>query len=75
MQDADQTGPTAGKPLRALIVEDRENDAVLLVRSLRGAGYALTFERVQTAAARATVNATVLKLEEIGPHLIELGLK
>ncbi len=27
------------------------------------------------AAARATVNATVLKLEEIGPHLIELGLK
>ncbi len=27
------------------------------------------------AAARATVNATVLKLEEIGPHLIELGLE
>ncbi len=27
------------------------------------------------AAARATVNATVLKLEEIGPHLIELALK
>lgn len=27
------------------------------------------------AAARATVNATVLKLEEVGPHLIELALK
>jgi two-component system chemotaxis response regulator CheB len=27
------------------------------------------------AAARATVNATVLKLEEIGPYLIELALK
>ncbi len=27
------------------------------------------------AAALATVNATVLKLEEIGPHLIELSLK
>ena len=27
------------------------------------------------AAARATVNATQLKLEEIGPHLIELALK
>ena len=27
------------------------------------------------AAARATMNATQLKLEEIGPHLIELALK
>ncbi len=27
------------------------------------------------AAAHATVNATVLKLEEIGPHLMELALK
>ncbi len=27
------------------------------------------------AAARATLNATVLQLEEIGPHLIELSLK
>jgi diguanylate cyclase (GGDEF)-like protein/PAS domain S-box-containing protein len=36
-----------------LIVEDAEDDALLLVRSLRQAGYALTFRRVDAADAMA----------------------
>src|SRR5574341_803430 len=37
-------------PLRVLIVEDSEDDAVLLSRELRRGGYDLTYERVDTAA-------------------------
>ena len=37
--------------LRALIVEDNDNDAELLVNTLREGGYDLVFERVQTAEA------------------------
>ncbi len=37
--------------LRALIVEDNEDDALLLVRELRQAGYDPTFERIDTAEA------------------------
>ncbi|MHB8724035.1 MAG: EAL domain-containing protein [Casimicrobiaceae bacterium] len=44
-----ETGPVT--PLRALIVEDSENDAALLVRALCDAGYVLTWERVQSADA------------------------
>jgi two-component system, cell cycle sensor histidine kinase and response regulator CckA len=40
-----------GKPLRVLLVEDSEDDARLMLRELRGAGYDLTHERVDTAAA------------------------
>jgi len=40
-----------GIPLRVLIVEDSENDALLLVRELRGGGYEPLFKRVETAAA------------------------
>jgi PAS domain S-box-containing protein/putative nucleotidyltransferase with HDIG domain len=40
-----------GKPLRALIVEDSENDALLLLRELQRGGYAVEFERVETAGA------------------------
>ncbi|MCL5966345.1 MAG: response regulator [Deltaproteobacteria bacterium] len=40
-----------GIPLRVLIVEDSEDDALLLVRELRHGGYDVTFERVDTAAA------------------------
>jgi PAS domain S-box-containing protein len=36
-------------PLRVLLVEDSEDDALLLVRELRLRGYTLTFERVETA--------------------------
>jgi PAS domain S-box-containing protein len=40
-----------GVHLRVLMVEDREDDALLLLRLLRRAGYDLTFERVDTAEA------------------------
>jgi signal transduction histidine kinase len=40
-----------GKPLRALLVEDAEQDAVLVVRELRRGGYDVVFERVETAEA------------------------
>ena len=36
-------------PVRVLIVEDSEGDAELLLRELDRAGYAVTYERVQTA--------------------------
>jgi PAS domain S-box-containing protein len=39
------------KPVRALIVEDVEDDALLLVAELQRGGYAVAFERVETAAA------------------------
>ena len=39
------------KPLRCLIVEDSENDALLVVRQLRSGGYDVTWERVETAEA------------------------
>lgn len=40
-------------PLRLLIVEDSEDDALLLLRELRRADYAVTFERVETAESMA----------------------
>src|SRR6266511_2082001 len=40
-----------GVPLRVLIIEDSEEDALLLVRILRRSGYDLTYERADTAAA------------------------
>src|SRR5688500_20050527 len=40
-----------GKPLKVLIVEDSEDDALLLVRELRRGGYEVEFERVETAEA------------------------
>ncbi|MDP9347876.1 MAG: PAS domain S-box protein [Gemmatimonadota bacterium] len=39
------------KPLRVLMVEDDEDDALLLLRELRRGGYAPDFERVETAEA------------------------
>jgi CheY-like chemotaxis protein len=38
-------------PLRVLIAEDSEDDALLLVRELQRGGYAPTYERVDTATA------------------------
>ncbi len=38
-----------GKPLRVLIVEDSEDDALLVIRELERGGYETTFERVETA--------------------------
>jgi PAS domain S-box-containing protein/putative nucleotidyltransferase with HDIG domain len=40
-----------GKPLRLLIIEDSEDDTQLLLRELRRGGYAVEFERVETAQA------------------------
>ena len=37
------------KPLRALLIEDSEDDALLLITALQRGGYELQFERVQTA--------------------------
>ena len=44
-------------PLRILIVEDSENDALLLVRDLRRGGFEPEFERVCTAEAMASALA------------------
>ena len=44
-------------PVRVLIVEDAEDDALLLERSLRQAGYDLTFKRVDTADSMAAALA------------------
>ncbi|MBE9159507.1 EAL domain-containing protein [Nodosilinea sp. LEGE 06152] len=41
---------TASEPLRALIVEDSDDDLLLLLRELRRAGFAPTWVQVQTAA-------------------------
>ena len=38
-----------GKPLRVLIVEDSEDDALLVIRELGRGGYDVTFQRVETA--------------------------
>jgi signal transduction histidine kinase/DNA-binding response OmpR family regulator len=40
-----------GKPLRVLIIEDSEDDALLLLRELKRDGYEVEFERVETAVA------------------------
>ncbi len=40
-----------GKPLRVLLVEDSENDALLLLQQLRRGGYKPVHKRVYTAAA------------------------
>ncbi len=39
------------RPLRVLIVEDSEDDALLLLRELRRSGYDPSFERVDTPPA------------------------
>jgi DNA-binding NtrC family response regulator len=43
--------PASPRPLRVLIVEDSENDALLLLRELRRGGYEPHYERVETAEA------------------------
>ncbi|HEX9840825.1 MAG TPA: response regulator, partial [Anaerolineales bacterium] len=39
------------RPLRVLMIEDNEDDALLLVRELQRGGYEVEFERVETAEA------------------------
>ncbi|MEI6107297.1 MAG: PAS domain S-box protein [Opitutae bacterium] len=42
---------TTAQPLRCLLVEDLEDDAKLVLRTLRAGGYEVTWERVETAEA------------------------
>ncbi|PYO62967.1 MAG: hypothetical protein DMD28_03815 [Gemmatimonadetes bacterium] len=44
-----------GIPLRVLLVEDSEDDALLVVRELRRAGYDPIYERVDSAPATEAV--------------------
>lgn len=46
-----------GKPLRALLVEDAEEDAILVLRELRRGGFDVTFERVDTPEAMSAALA------------------
>ena len=43
-----------GKTLRALIIEDSEDDTMLLIRELKGGGYEPVFERVDTSPTLIT---------------------
>lgn len=43
-----QSGPPLRKPLRLLLIEDSEDDALLLLRELRRGGYEPVHERVDT---------------------------
>jgi signal transduction histidine kinase len=43
--------PAMLKPLRILVIEDRETDAILIVRELQRAGYQVAYERVETREA------------------------
>ncbi len=49
MKPDDMQGNIMQNPLSVLIVEDSDNDAVLMVRQLRQAGFEVTYERVETA--------------------------
>src|ERR1041385_5201025 len=42
--------PTSARSLRLLLVEDSQADATLLARALERGGFAITWERVDTAA-------------------------
>ena len=54
-----------GKPLRVLMVEDSEDDALLVLRELRAAGYDPTHERVDTARGTADPGAVDVALDEL----------
>lgn len=51
VEEANNTEQDAAPLLRLLIVDDSSEDAEMIVRELRGAGYALVYERVDTLAA------------------------
>jgi len=58
------------KPLRVLMVEDSENDALLIAEKLRKADFELALLRVETAAAMAdALEKQELDIRHIGlPH-------
>src|SRR5258708_34619520 len=57
-------------PLRLLLIEDSENDALLLELELRRGGYDVRLQRVQTAAA----NRTALATPHWGPVLSDVAM-
>ena len=46
-----ERGSDMGKPLRLLVIEDSEDDALLLIRALREGGFEPAFERIETGSA------------------------
>lgn len=52
-----------GKPLRVLIIEDSEDDALFVTNALIEGGYELTSERVETAveAMKAGAHDYIMK--------------
>ncbi len=60
-------------PLRVLIVEDSEDDALLIARELRQGGYDLTSERVDTLDDfEAELRQRRRHIGRIVPRVIEL---
>ena len=49
--------------LRILLVEDSEDDAQLLLREIKRAGYDVEFERVETANAMKTVRTRTVRVK------------
>ncbi len=55
-----------GKPLRVLMVEDSEDDALLVLRELRAAGYDLTHARVDYSMPHFSGTAALAMLRQRG---------
>ena len=62
-----------GIPLRTLIIEDSEDDALLVVRTLRKGGYDPAYERVETADAMGEALALPITQERINSDMAEAG--
>lgn len=66
-----------GSPLRVLMVEDSEDDAILLIRELRRGGYDPTSERVDTPEAMKVAldkkTWDVIIADYVMPHFSGLG--
>ena len=58
------------QPLRLLMIEDSEDDALLIIRNLKKGGFNLVYERVETAAAMKKV----LKEKQWNIILCDYGL-
>src|SRR5258708_2225996 len=51
------TAPPMSQPLRVLLVDDVEDDALLMVRALRAGGFQPEYKRVDTAEAMVSALA------------------
>ncbi|MDQ4127910.1 MAG: PAS domain S-box protein [Actinomycetota bacterium] len=59
-----RSGTASVRPLRVLLVEDSENDAMLLLRELRRGGYDPRFERVDTPEEMERTLSEALERDE-----------